>query len=110
MATFQLELPPDVTGDPQRLIETLNDRLRTIEQGLNGATNFVPTGNLDMKKYRIVNLGDPVNPQDALTLAAGTARFNATPNNKQVAAPTIVPVSVAGEDTSIAIDDVPVTY
>jgi hypothetical protein len=68
---MSLDLPSGTfTPEQTRL---LNDRLRRIDGQLGSASKL--TGDLDAQGHKIVNLGDGVDTQDALTLVEAQRRF-----------------------------------
>ncbi|HLW77791.1 MAG TPA: hypothetical protein VKS01_12415 [Bryobacteraceae bacterium] len=69
------DIPAGLSLD--KLTRTINDRLRLIAERIGSAA--VTRSNLDMANFRVVNLGDPLNPQDALNLRSADGRY-ATPS------------------------------
>jgi hypothetical protein len=66
------EIPAGLTGN--QLIQTINDRLRRLV-ALMAAGPAATSADLNMNGYRIVVLGDAVNPKDALNRESGDARY-----------------------------------
>lgn len=69
-------VPAGSSGD--QLIQVLNNRFNAIAVAINGlGGNPQITGNLNLGGNRIVNLGDAVNPTDALNVRTGDKRYAA---------------------------------
>jgi hypothetical protein len=96
MSTAIQDIPAGLTGN--NLIQTINDRLRTIQQGL--ANTFVAgQGALDMGGYQINNLGNPKAGTDAVNLQSEQASRTGTTTTVQAAAaptPTQLILTVPG--------------
>src|ERR1035441_3224637 len=83
-----MDIPTGLVGD--QLIHTVNDRLRSVSAALQSFSSSSPisatptivqafpnpvTTDLKMSGYRVVVLGDPKDPQDALNLRAADNRY-----------------------------------
>ncbi len=91
-------LPTGLTGDA--LIAALNDRLRRVALAIaDNAPAAATSADLNMNGYRIVVLGDAVNPKDALNLETGDKRY-ATPAALTKAVAAVTPA--AGGSSSAA--------
>jgi hypothetical protein len=66
------DIPAGLTSD--QLVAVLNDRLRSIAQAVSAGAGPTNT-DLNMAGFRVVTLGDPLTPQDALNLRTGDARY-----------------------------------
>jgi hypothetical protein len=63
------ELPSSGIGTVAQLVTAVNDRLRTIVSWVTGGYVGNPaTSQVDLAQNQIINLADPVNPQDAVNL------------------------------------------
>jgi hypothetical protein len=98
-----LDIPAGVTGDA--LIALVNDRLRAITQALNTATPMPAiASDLNMNGYRVVVLGNAVNPQDALNMATGDKRYaTSAAIAKAVATAAAVPAAGGGASSSVSV-------
>lgn len=70
--SLSLDLPPGIAS-LDRLIELLNDRLRRVAEHLDGPIEIIE--NLDMRGFRITNLGAAQALGDAVNLATGDRRY-----------------------------------
>ena len=103
-----LDIPSGVSGN--ELVQLINDRLRAITQALNAATPMpAVAADFNMNGYRVVVLGNAINPQDALNMQTADKRY-ATPAalKAAVAAVSTAPAS-GGQSGSVLLLSVPGT-
>ena len=99
-ATQFLDIPAGTSG--AQLVELINDRLRAITQALNTSGSSPVTGDLNMNGYRVVVLGNPLNPQDALNLRTADKRYSPLAAGQSPAAQSTAVQSPAAQVASSA--------
>lgn len=85
------EVPAGLTGN--QLIQVINDRLRRLV-ALMATAPAATSADLNMNGFRIVVLGDAVNPKDALNVESANARY-ATQAQLKAATATVASVAPA---------------
>lgn len=103
---ISLELPSDVNDLPT-LRRLLNERLRRIEEELEGPDQL--SGDLDAKGFRIVNVGAPKEGKDALNLNEAERRFRTSKSSSSSTTSTVTTRTVAGDVDQVLVLSVPGT-